>query len=150
MTTKTPISEIRCLAVDLVLLGCFEWRELANLLQQAGLPVPSCCADGLPRAVLRQAHCATHRVCAFTRLIEHQLDFLNAQAMRKIGSSEACDLAKQFHREGIPAEDLPSVVWALAREPRTEFRPFLDDILHQAQFLALDNLLRSGPEAQAE
>lgn len=136
---KQSIASMRCLAVDVVLMGAFDWRELSNLLAQAGQSADAgcSCSRGPARSAFRAAHAATHVEGPFSRLLERQLDYRFADLCAFVAASQPDDVVARMAGPGLEPAELPAMVWALARDPRPEIGALLSSLCEQIQQASL-------------
>lgn len=147
---KQSIASMRCLVVDVVLMGAYDWRELANLLAQTGQSSQEgCrCSRGPARSAFRAAHAATHVEGPFSRLLERQLDYRFADLCALVAGSEPNEIVAHMADGGLEPSEIPAMAWALARDPRPEVGALLNSLCEQVQQASLSAFFSSGSLSQ--
>jgi hypothetical protein len=148
MPLEDPLRGIPPLAIDLILLGAFDWRELTLLLQSQGLPVEPAergcleCAFGATRAAIL----ASRESPRFRRALARRMDLLAAAERAQLALTASGDLGQRLaglHRR--PSEEVVRWLWALARDPRPEAQEALGELLSKLHTAALWLFMRPPP-----
>lgn len=148
MPLPDPLLGMPPLAIDLVLLGSFDWRELALLLETQGLAGTGeqrdCidCAFGATRAAI----VASRESPRFRRALARRMDLLAAAERARLALTPAAGIEAcwvDLHRQ--PSEQVARCLWALGRDSRPEARRALEQLLARLHAAALWLFMRPPP-----
>lgn len=130
---RARIWDVPCEALDLILVGSFDWRELHNLLVSSGETeeLDRCRMVPHEDAVFQVAHALSHRVeGGFARALERRLHAMHEAAIERVDAMgerkvvEWCLRADLRRRPPVPGR-----VWAVGTDPREGvgqvLKPFL-------------------------
>ncbi len=117
---RQNIWNIGCQALDLVLIGSFEWRELHNLLSSTQL-APQLEASSLPieEALFKLAHDLCHAETPFSCHVQSVLDRLHHQTIAEVRASDPQPLVEWCAHGALNSGyKLAGLVWAMATDHR--------------------------------
>lgn len=141
--TASNIWDLSCVMLDLLLVGSFDSRELANLISgvpEADAMTSGCCIKALPENE-RPIHVA-HRLChsntPVARQIQRQLDLRYRTVMESCAALRPEELSRthrSLHLHACP--NAAAFLWALCRDRRSEVRAMAVGFTSRVQILAL-------------
>lgn len=132
---RKTIQEIDCFALDAILAGSFDWRELANRLVSSGRKIPLSFENKnvFPHMIYQMTHSACHVDCAFSQGVTEVLNKLHGEAIEWVASAEIADLCHTA--QNVQVENEPKIagfLWALATDPREGAQKILHFLLHRS------------------
>ena len=149
---RTPIWDLPWFAIEVLLLGAFDWRELSNLLDSTRTRREK--PEEHPVTVIRMAHRAAREKTSFARAVQRLLDFRYRTFLEAVRDSEAETLACTLGATCLgDADRVAGVTWALARDPRPGAEAALECLLARVHGAALWSFLRrpvASEESEAE
>lgn len=148
---QPPIWQSSCLVLDIVLLGAFDWRELANELTGASYRDGSSEQANIPEnpaLVIQTANRACRTSNKFSKSMQKQLDYRYYFEIQAVQSTEDSKLVSTFSQ--IPlrdSEQVAAITWALARDSREASQEALSVLLSRIQKAAVWSFMRSLRQA---
>lgn len=116
---RTPIEDVDCGLLDLVLAVTFDRGELENLLSGAGLEHQGCrCHPG--RSPIAHTHHAAHAGGPFARRLEGLLDVVQGSALARLERGDDLDEVLGDLSDLGGRADLAALAWAVCRSTRDD------------------------------
>jgi len=141
---RKQIWQIGCQALDLVLIGSFEWRELHNLLSTHGLQdVPDASpemTDALPveDTLVKIAHDLCHSETPFACHLQSLLDHLHSETIAEVRAVDPARLIDWCLRGELTLRyRIPALVWAIVTDPRDAFERIIPVFLMRLHHASL-------------
>jgi hypothetical protein len=120
---RKRIWEVDCLSLDAALAGSFDWRELANFIQGAGVFID----EKLPDAI-KEINCQNiiHQYCHEPNDISLNIENLLNRWHTKIIDAFSIMTVKEAHQHIMTIsfeknKDMGGLFWALGSDPRDGF-----------------------------
>ena len=119
---RARIWDVRCEALDLILVGSFDWRELHNLIVSAGeeAELERCRPVPLEDRVFQVAHALSHRAeGGFARALERRLDAMHAALIERVDATAERKVVEWCLQTDLRRRPpVTGHVWAVATDPR--------------------------------
>ena len=136
-------------ALEIFLLGAFEWRELSNLLDSTRTDRVSEEED--PVLVIGIAHQAARERTRFARAMARQLDLRFRDYVEAAHDADPDVLGETLGATCLACpEKVAGVAWGLARDPRPASDVALDKLLTRVHGASLWQFMQRRPRRRVE